>query len=167
MWTPLRKEIELIRKDLGFTDTQFRPLGLHDWQAIEEKIFHTFCKPTHPKSKPVWLWEFFKLDTVSVSIDRPYVYLDKLIDDSETVWFFVNETVNEADKFWFYQGQVKAIQAIIEESSHIDELYLGSKKYDWLLCINHHDILVATGEFMPDKLRQLGLSTQKPPKIAK
>jgi hypothetical protein len=61
---------------------------------------------------------------------------------------------------------VKAIQAIIEEASLLDEMYLGSKKYDWLLCINHHDILVATGGDMPDKLRQLGFPTPKPPIIA-
>jgi hypothetical protein len=166
MWTPLRKEIEQIRKDLGLTDAQFRPLGLHDWQAIEGKIFQTFCKPPQPKSKPIWLWEYFKLDTASIAIERPNNFLDKLIDDHETVWFFVNETVNEAGKFWLYQGQVKAIQAIIEEASLLDEMYLGSKKYDWLLCINHHDILVATGGDMPDKLRQLGFPTQKPPIIA-
>jgi hypothetical protein len=90
MWTPLRKEIEQIRKDLGLTDAQFRPLGLHDWQAIEGKIFQTFCKPPQPKSKPIWLWEYFKLDTASIAIERPNNFLDKLIDDHETVWFFVN-----------------------------------------------------------------------------
>ena len=156
MWTDLRKEIEKIRKDFGLTDTQFQPVGFNDWQGVEDKIYHTFCKLTHFKSRPVWLWEHFKLGTFSVSTEhKPYLYLDKLIDDTETVWFFVNETVNEADKFWFYQGQVKAIQTIIAEACYIDELYLVSKKYDWLLCINHHDILVATEQTMPGKLRQL------------
>ena len=163
MWTDLRKEIEKIRKDFGLTDNQFQPLGLNDWQEIEEKIYQTFCKLTHYKSRPVWLWNYFKLDTVSISTEqKPYLYLDKLIDSGETVWFFVNETVNEADKFWFYQGQVKVIQTIIAETCYIDELYLVSKKYDWLLCINHHDVLVATGQTMPDKLRQLEISINQP-----
>lgn len=156
MWTDLRKEIEKIRKDFGLTDNQFQPLGLNDWKEIEENVYQTFCKLTHYKLRPVWLWNYFKLDTVSISTEqKPYLYLDKLIDNSETVWFFVNETINEADKFWFYQGQVKAIQTIIAEACYIDELYLVSKKYDWLLCINHHDIIIATGQTVPDKLRQL------------
>lgn len=156
MWTDLRKEIEKICKDCGLTDNQFQPLGLNEWQAIEDKIQQTFCKVTHNKSRPVWLWEHFKPDTFAVLTEqRPYLYLDKLIDDSETVWFFVNETINEADKFWFYQGKVKAIQTIIAEACYIDELYLASKKYDWLLCINHHNALIATGQTIPDKLRKL------------
>lgn len=165
MWTVLRKEIETIRTDFSITDSQFRPLGLNDWQEIEEKIYHAFCKLTHYKSRPIGLWEHFKLDTFSISTQQnTYLYLDKLIDNTENVWFFVNETVNEAHKFWFYQGQVKPIQIIIAEACYIDELYLISKKYDWLICINHHDALIATGLTMPDKLRQLEVSINKPKK---
>lgn len=43
MWTDLRKEIEKIRKGFSMTDTQFRPLGLNDWQEIEENIYHGWC----------------------------------------------------------------------------------------------------------------------------
>jgi len=102
MWTDLRKEIETLRNDIGFSDNQFRPLELNDWQEIEEKIYHTFCKLIHHKSRPVWLWEHFKLDTFATSPEqKPYLHLDKLVDNRETVWFFVNETVNGAAKFWF------------------------------------------------------------------
>lgn len=163
MWTDLRKEIEKIRKDISLTDAQFQPLGLNEWNEVENRIYDTFCNLTHYKSRPVWLWEHFKIDTFSISTEqKPYLYLNKLIDNSETVWFFVNETVDEEDKFWFYQGQVKSIQTIIAEACYIDELYLVSKKYDWLLCINHHDILIATGYRMSDKLRQLEISINQP-----
>jgi len=163
MWTDLRKEIEKICKDFSLTEAQFRPLALNEWQEIENKIYKTFFKLTLHKSRPVWLWEHFKLDTFSVSNEnKPYLYLDKLIDDSETVWFFVNETVKEANKFWFYQGLVKPIQTIIAEACYFDELYLVSKKYDWLICINHHDVLIATGQTMPDKLRLLEVSINQP-----
>ena len=162
MWTNVRKEIEKICRDFDLRDTQFQPVGLNDWQGVEDKIYQTFCKLTHHKSRPVWLWEHFKLDTYSISTEQmPYQYLDKLVDDNEIVWFFVNETVKEADKFWFYQGQVKPIQTVIAEACYIDELYLVSKKYDWLLCINHHDILIATGQIMPAKLRELERSNKQ------
>ena len=156
MWTNLRKDIEKIRLELRVTGYEFQPLGLNDWQEVEYKIYQIFGKTTSYKLRPVWLWEQLKLDTFSISTEqKSYLYLDKLIDNTETIWFFVNETINETNKFWFYQGQVKPIQTIIAEVSNIDELYLVSQKYEWLLCINHHDVLIASGKTMPDKLRKL------------
>ncbi|WP_431217777.1 DUF6756 family protein [Puia sp. P3] len=38
-----------------------------DWHKIEEKIYNAFCQIDHPKSRPIWLWEYFKLDTYSLS----------------------------------------------------------------------------------------------------
>jgi hypothetical protein len=58
-----------------------------------------------------------------------------LIDETETVWYFVNETIREGEKFWFYEGKIKTIQKVIEVSG-FDELYIASKKYEWLICIN-------------------------------
>ena len=159
MWTVLRKEIETIRKELSLSDNQFRPVGLNEWQKIQENVYRTFCKLTDTKGKPIWLWEHLKLDRFTIAfLKTPYNYLGRLIDEDDIVWFFINETVNESGKFWFYQGQIKPIQAIIEKSDYIDELYLVSKKYDWLICINHHNFLISTGQIMPDKLRALSAS---------
>ncbi len=156
MWTNLRKEIEKICKELSISNSQFQPLRMKEWEEIENKIYQTFCKLTYYKSQPVWLWNHFKLNTFSISTEKKsYHYLNQLIDNNEFVWFFVNETINETCKFWFYQGQVNTIQTIIAESIYIDEVYLVSKKYDWLICINHHDILIATGDTMAEKLKQL------------
>jgi len=92
------------------------------------------------------------LDTAFSNVKLPFVYLDQLIDPSQEILFFVN---GDKDKFWFYKGKVKAIQTVIAESSYMDELYLASMKYDWLICINHHNCLIATGNLMPDRLRNL------------
>ena len=155
-WTPLRQEIEAIRKGLKVTEENFAPVGLDDWATIEEKLYQSFCVINHYKSRPLWLWTAFKQDTCSVMFnENPFINLDKLIDESESIWFFVNETVNEKDKFWFYSGHIKAIQKIIAECSEIDEMYFASKKYEWLICINHHNCMFATGIKMPDKLKML------------
>jgi hypothetical protein len=63
--------------------------------------------------------------------ERPELYLDKLINEDETVWYIVNETINESEKFWFYEGKIKSIQTVIDET-WFDELYVVSKKYEWL-----------------------------------
>lgn len=152
-WESLRAEIKSIIKDNKFSPTDFKELSIYDdWKSIEENIYHTFCKLEHSTNRPVWLWENFKLDTFSIAVDQPYKLLDQLVDNDEAVWFFIN---GDKDKLWFYEGKVKAIVTVIEQSSYIDELYVASKKYQWLICINHHDNLIATGQVMPDKLRQL------------
>ena len=155
-WESLRADIESIIKDKKLSVTDFKALSVHDdWKEIEEHIYHTFCKLDHPTQRPIWLWEYFKLDTFSIMVKQPYKLLDQLVDSEETVWFFVN---GDKDKFWFYEGKVEAIVTVIEESTYIDELYLASKKYQWLICINHHDDLIATGQIMPDKLREFQMT---------
>ena len=156
MWTELRQNIETIRQENKIPEDEFKPVDIHSWRHIQEKIFSTFCNIQSHKDNFNWLWEDFKLDTYSVRFDRnwPFDSLLQLIDNSEKVWLFVNESVNEGTKFWFYDGQIKTIVFVLGESS-VDEVYIASKNYDWLLCINHHDVLIATGVYMPDKLKQL------------
>jgi len=162
-WTDLRTKINKTIAEKGLIDTDFRPLSIHEnWKQIEEKIYRTFCTLTHPTQRPLWLWTNFKLNTFSFSNldNRPELYLDKLVDKNETVWYVVTETINEGDKFWFYEGKIKSIQTVIDET-WFDELYVVSKKYEWLICINHHDTLIATGNIMPDKLKKLELEYQE------
>ena len=47
--------------------------------------------------------------------------------------------------FWFYQGRITPVLPLIGELRHYDEFYFVSKKYEWLIAINHHDALIATG----------------------
>lgn len=157
-WENLRAEIGRIIEYKKLSATEFKSLNVReDWKSIEENIYYTFCKLDHPAQWHVWLWEYFKLDAFSIVVEQPFKLLEKLIDEDETVWFFVN---GDRDKFWFYEGRIKAILTVIEESSYIDELYLASKKYQWLICINHHNNLIATGQEMPDKLRKLQMTTK-------
>lgn len=150
----MRAEIESIIKVKNLAPEDFRPLGIHeDWKGIEDNIYHSFCKLGHPTERPVWLWEHFRLDTFTIATkEQPYNYLSKLIDKNENIWLFANDGKG---KFWFYEGKINAIITVIEESSYLNEFYLASKKYQWLICINHHDNLICTGQIMPDKCRKL------------
>jgi hypothetical protein len=152
-WESLRQDIENITREFNISSADFKPLGIHDkWDEIEGRIYQVFCRIDHPTKRPIWLWEYFKLDTSSLVIEYPFSQLKELVDPEEEVWFFVN---GDKDKFWFYQGKIIAIMKVILESSYIDELYLASKKYDWLICINHHDVLIATGQTMAERLRHI------------
>lgn len=157
MWTELQIEIETVRKQLQIPDEEFVPLPYTtNWAKLEEKIYQAFCQLYHPTARPIWLWQRFNLETYSIGIQYgAYTFFDKLIEENEKVWLMLNESVNMGDKFWFYEGKIKAIQDIINESCFIDEFYLISKKYEWMLCVNHHDTLIATGEVMVKRLKEL------------
>ena len=99
---PFVCDIEGIIKDKRILETDFKAISIHDnWNEIENRIYHTFCELNHPAQRPIWLWEYFKLDTFSIVIEQPYKFLDQLVDNDETVWLFVN---GDKDKFWFYEG---------------------------------------------------------------
>lgn len=155
-WSMFRTLVAKAVRENDIAASDFRPLSVHDnWQQIEANIYHTFCTLSHPVYRPERLWNHFKLDTYSTfNIDWPAQYLDQLIDETETVWCVMSETVRENNKLWFYEGKIKTIQEVIDET-WFKALYIVSKKYEWLICINYHDNLMATGNIMPDKLRKL------------
>lgn len=152
-WEDVRADIERVVREESIASVDFRSLSIHDdWRAIEENIYHTFCKLESPTSRPVWLWNALKRNYEGFAPEKPWEYLTQLIDPTEKVWFF---TAGNHDKFWFYEGVIAAIVKVIEESYYIDEVNIASKKYEWLVGINHHDVLYATGGEMPERLRKL------------
>ena len=152
-WERLRADIESIIREKKLSKNEFKALSIHaDLKAIEENIYNIFCQLDYSAQRPIFPWEHFKLDTFSVLSARFDKLLNYLVDSDEIAWFFVN---GDNGKFWFYEGKIKAIVTVIEEGIYIDDLYIASKKYRWLICINHHDCLIATGQIMADKLRRL------------
>lgn len=152
-WEDVRADIERVIREEQLTPAEFRPLGIHgDWAAIEETVYQTFCRLTHPTARPAWLWNNLKQASESYAPGRPWELLPKLLDPAETVWFF---TQGDRGKWWFYEGTIEAIVKVFTETYYLDELCVASKKYDWLVCIEHHGALTATGGPLPERLQQL------------
>ena len=152
MWTDLRKDIEQTRKELRIPDSEFAPVSIHLWKDIQNQIFSTFCKDRNsPLSE-----QFLKNSHSKQVIDGwPDEHLLKLIPADEKVWFFITELKNERNKFWFYEGFIGPVNNVMASSYYNDEIFLASKKYKWLIMVNHHDYIIATGEEMPEKLSNL------------
>ncbi|TGE10049.1 DUF6756 family protein [Hymenobacter fodinae] len=158
MWSDLRVEIEQARQRLQLPEQDFAPLPFTtEWARLEEQIYRAFCCLDHPTARPCWLWEHLRPGAVGlVCADDPLTLLTSLIDPNETVWLMLNETVNFEDNFWFYQGTPRAIRSILAECCYLDEVYLISKKYTWLLCVNHHDALYGIGSPVQERLLTRG-----------
>ncbi|MDO7846832.1 hypothetical protein Q5H92_10725 [Hymenobacter sp. M29] len=154
MWSDLRTEIDQIRQRLELSEQDFTPLPFTtNWAKLEDNLYHAFCRLDHPTARPLWLWERFRPGAVVlVCDDEPRNHLTSFVNPEEVVWLVLNETVNMGDKFWFYQGTPRAIGRVLDECCYLDEIYLVSKKYAWLLCMNHHRVLFGIGSPMQERL---------------
>lgn len=157
-WSDIRAEIMQLKSKLNLSDSEFRALSPYqDHQGIEETIYQTFCQLEYAKTRPTWLWLSFKQEAYCADFfpELPETYLHTLIDPLETIWLGALGSMQEGSKIWLYEGQIVPIQKVLAETQFYDEFYFVSKKYEWLLCINHHDTLIATGGDMPKKLKTL------------
>lgn len=93
-----------------------------------------------------WIWESLRDDYAAIAIDYDHLNLEALIDPSENIWILLDETVNEQTKFWIYEGSISAFNKILWESAWMDEVLIVSKKYEWILILNHHDMMIGTGK---------------------
>lgn len=150
MRNELLNELDEARQRLQISDADFRSLPFTtDWRKLDERIYHSFCR-IEGKARPIWLWERFKYETHSLQLTVPaHTILHHLVPIDEAVWLMAYD----GSSFYFYEGLVTAIERIIPELTYImDEYYIVSKKLDWLLCENHHDVLIGTGSFAVQQL---------------
>ncbi|BDS12724.1 DUF6756 family protein [Aureispira anguillae] len=141
-WTNLRVEIKKICDQLNISKDEFLEVNIREWKGIESKIWTRFSTIKNSR----WIWESLIDDYSSISVNYETLDLESIIKSSEQVWFLLDETVNEQSKFWIYEGTINAFEKIFWESGYTDEILIVSKKYEWILIINHHDIMIGTGK---------------------
>lgn len=140
----VKDDIERTVKELSINREGFFELGNQHWSNIIKKIEDQFLNKSDYKTTLHHGWEIFKepTDTLQFVNQDGYKYFEELISD-EPVYFVVEDTNY---KMWIYEGNVKSIVAVIGNSYCLGEYYLVSKKYDWILCENHHRIVIGAGE---------------------
>ena len=146
-WTNLRTELSQLTTELNISRKDFSQVGIEKWKNIENKVWSEFSTV----SNAIWIWEHLRQPSTSMQIDFKYLRFSDFVDPSEYVWVLLDETVNEESKFWIYEGKVSSFDLILNESCWIYEIVIVSKKYEWILIYNHHDILTGTG-IMKDRI---------------
>lgn len=149
-WTDLRVEMNKLCEQLNISNDQFSEVNIKDWKEIESKIWKRFSSSNNSR----WIWGSLVDDYSSIPVNYETLDLESLIDSSEKVWFLLDETVNEQTKFWSYEGTINAFMKIFGESVWTYEILIVSKKYEWILIINHHDIMIGTGK-IKDQIEEL------------
>ena len=82
--------------------------------------------------------------------------MPSLIDEKESVWFVIEDdsVEKEQDHYWLYEGKIQAIISVLQELPGT-EYYVVSKKLEWILCENHHNLLIGSGKLIFDKMKSL------------
>jgi len=147
----LREEILKIKKEHSIGDNSFKEVSHLDYGKILKKINSKFLT-TKKYDDSIWWWQSYKnLKRYAIHFKEGFAFeiLNKILPkEEEKYWFIASE---ENGKYWLYESNIKTIQFVIGEMFGF-EYYIISKKYNWILCENHHDILIGLGEEMVDKL---------------
>lgn len=149
-WTDLRVEVKKLCEQLNISNNEFSEVNIKEWKGIESNIWTRFSSSKNSR----WIWESLAHDYSSIPINYEILDLEILYDSSEKVWVLFDETVNERTKFWIYEGTISAFNKILWESVWTDEILIVSKKYEWILILNHNDIMIGTG-IMKDQIEEL------------
>lgn len=142
----------------GVSDADFQLVNLHHYRSILLKMIDQFTTLEPSGLNALWWWNSFKDPKYSWPDCLPMCapVLRQLVPADETIWFVAEDWGRQKKhgNFWLYESRIGAITAILDEAWHF-EFYLVSKKFAWLLCQNHHDVLMAVGEPMVSKLKRM------------
>lgn len=87
----------------------------------------------------IYLWEEM-IDYYSVNNKEAWQWINEFIGDSETIMFFNNS--DERKSFIFKNGD--DLVSVLSETYGY-EFYITNKDLTYLICFNHHDVLIASG----------------------
>jgi len=139
----IRFEIEEAINKFQINRNKLHEVRKDQWEEILESIESRFLVKNHYSHGLHWGWNKLKEPKLSMRfVDQPYQYIREIIEDD--VFWFIVEDLN--DKLWVYEGEKDIIFELIPELCHLNEYYLVSKKYQWLICEDHHEIVHLHGQ---------------------
>ena len=98
-----------------------------------------FCDKSKNSS---FMWERLN-NFYSIKDSNAWLWIDKILNDGSVIMFL--DLDNEP--LAFKLNSAKDVLSILSESIGF-EFYLTNEKSDYLLCLNHHDYLIATGSIV-------------------
>jgi hypothetical protein len=106
-----------------------------------------------------WIWEHLRLPAASRSFDddRAFERLPAVVEQpADDLIFFPG---SDEDRVCAYRGKLSAIVQVIGDCPSF-EYCLVPVGLDWMLCENHHGALMAVGEPIESRLRNLGTGSK-------
>lgn len=141
-------EIQRAAKALGFPSTRFCRLPPDEEEYLYQSVQRHFVLVD--KNPRLW-WEHFPSSTgVQFADGDGWRVLDSIVPNpDEKVWFIAKDSASPEYSVW--EGRVRTVQAVISDC-YCFEYYLIQKEFHWLVCESHHNVVIAVGEEVEDRL---------------
>ena len=134
-------------------EDQLKLVEPHRFQSILERIISTRTKLDKTATAAPWWWEALHEPIVYREAENPVALLKALVDPTEDIWFVAesNSPSKKLGNFWLYESRINPVCAVLSECLAF-EYYIVPRKMDWLLCENHHNLIIGSGESIVSKL---------------
>ena len=146
----IRNEIERIVKEHQIDRRSFFEVSKTSYEQIQRKTENTFVdKSKHWDAEIHWanLGNYNpKLSSVNVVMDDWSTWMAELpniIPSSDNSMYVLFEGDS---KYWLYEAFLSELIFILGEINGLDDFYIVSKKFDWLISLNHHDVITYVGD---------------------
>ena len=150
----IRDSLTGAAKLLG-VQSQFNLVAPHRFQDILEGIISSRTTLGKEATSALWWWESLREPVASVKPLNAVEILKDLFHTNESVWFVAEDRgQKKLGNFWLYDTNVSTVCALLNEMPAF-EYYVVAKKFDWLVCENHHGYLIASGEPMATRIKRL------------
>lgn len=143
-------EIERAIEKLGLPPEAMRRLPTVESEAVYFAALRHFVS----SGDRVWWWEDFKEPAVSLVYEAgdAWRHLGDLVPDrNESVWFIAED--DHLPHYPVFETTPKVASSVLGEC-YAFEYYLIPKNFGWLVCENHHNVLLGIGAEVEWRLRR-------------
>lgn len=146
----IRSEIERVIKDNRIERSNCFECSKYTYNSIIKKIEQVFVLHggnIHWSNMGHGFNPKLVCKTRNISEDRMWVVkLSKIIPESERfVYVLFEDSKNFEPKYWVYEMCIPELICMIGEAHGLDDFYIVSKKFDWLISECHEDIVSFVG----------------------
>ena len=143
-------------RELEIEHIRFRQVSGQRFAAILNSVLTTFTRGGTRNNDALWLWEDLKGPTCSLVQSCGPDILRQVTDAATPVWLITEDwdRTKRHGNYWLFEGEFGAVLDVLENVHHL-EYYIVARKFDWLLLENHHDVIVAAGEWAVQRLNAI------------
>lgn len=154
-------EHELIKKG-NIDKTRFHKIRSNQYKKIYKAITEEFADKTKTwKNGLHWAningYSPKKMKNLvgcyPVDYSTWFFQLPQIISEDNMVYFLIDKSSPIRDKFWIFESSVSELTKVLNLLNHsafLDmgwlDYYIVSKKYEWIIGFNHHDIVSFVGK---------------------
>lgn len=156
----MRDEYERVRTELAIAEADFALVAPQRHREITLRILERFTTLGKRGLSAAWWWESFREETWSLQPKDASSLVAPVLKPAGRYWLVAASTspAKKESRHWIYDATGAAILRLLGVT-HRHEYYIVEKKLAWLLCENHHGVVIACGRLdLPDLTSSLALA---------